>query len=346
MRNILLSILSVLALSASAENEAPASVATTSTESAVNYVPKINGVLRARWEDDLNASASRFQLRNARVSLTGNIAPTIDYFLQVDLCDQGTMKFLDGYARIKVIKGLSFQAGQFRMPFGIDMFRAPHNYIFSNRSFIGNQMCNVRAVGAKATYVIPHTPLTVEGGIFNPATITDHTGWHKSYAYAGRVIAGLPAGFSCQAGVMSIIPETVRINMIDAGITWTDSHWTIEAEYLNKHYTHNAHRATHGYNFWADYRLPVKAGMFNQLSFQGRFDGMTDHSTGKLNADGYLTTDHPGRNRLTLGATLSFIRKPVWLDIRVDYENYFYRHDIVPATGKGDRIVAELVLRF
>ena len=86
-------------------------------EASFSYVPNIHGAMRARWEDDLDASRSRFQLRNARVSLDGRIHPTIDYFLQVDLCDQGSMKFLDGWARIKVAEGLKFQAGQFRMPF-------------------------------------------------------------------------------------------------------------------------------------------------------------------------------------------------------------------------------------
>lgn len=345
MRLFLLPLLSIAFLSATAREAIPVSTDPATQNITIDYTPKINGAIRARWEEDIDAAASRFQLRNARVSISGNIAPAIDYFLQADLCDQGSMKFLDGYARIKVIKGLSFQAGQFRMPFGIDMFRAPHNYIFSNRSFIGKQMCNIRAVGAKVAYAIPHSTLTIEGGIFNPSTISDHTGWHKTYAGAGRVIAGLPGGFSCQGGMMSLLPDGVRINMLDAGITWTDSHWTIEAEYLNKHYTHDAHRATHGYNMWADYRMPVKVGVFNQLSFQGRFDGMTSHSTGKC-VDGSLVTDHHGRNRITIGSTISFIRKPVWLDIRADYEKYFYRHGVVPGEGNGDRLVAELILRF
>ncbi|MDE7385774.1 MAG: OprO/OprP family phosphate-selective porin [Muribaculaceae bacterium] len=310
-----------------------------------NYVPHIHGAMRARWEGELDADRSRFQLRNARVTLDGGIAPTIDYFLQVDLCDQGTMKFLDGWARIKVTKGLAFQAGQFRMPFGVDPFKAPANYIFANRSFIGKQVCNVRAVGAKATYTFDKIPLTLEGGVFNPTSINDHTGWNSSYAYAGRAIyrAG---SFKFDAGVQSLRPDGIRINLYDGCINWTSGRWILEGEYMYKHYTNETHAATHAYNVWGDYHMPIKAGAFNRLSFQGRFDGMTAHSSGKRNSDGVLTTNDPARNRVTVGATISYVKKPVWLDIRADYEKYFYHHGVDPVLGQGDRLVLEMVLRF
>lgn len=92
--------------------------------------------------------------------------------------------------------------------------------------------------------------------------------------------------------------------------------------------------------------MPIKAGAFNRLSFQGRFDGMTAHSSGKRNSDGVLTTNDPARNRVTVGATISYVKKPVWLDIRADYEKYFYRHGVEPVLGQGDRLVLEMVLRF
>ena len=310
-----------------------------------SYVPNIHGAMRARWEDDLDASRSRFQLRNARVSLDGKIHPTIDYFLQVDLCDQGTMKFLDGWARIKVADGLKFQAGQFRMPFGVDPFKAPANYVFSNRSFIGKQVCNVRAVGAKITYDFPKIPLTLEGGVFNPTSISDHTGWNSSYAYAGRAIYRIGT-FKIDAGIQSLRPDEIRINLLDGCLNWTSGRWILEGEYMYKHYTNNAHKAVHAYNFWGDYHMPVKAGVFNRLSFQGRFDGMTAHSSGKRNADGELTTNDPARNRVTVGATISYVKKPVWLDIRANYEKYFYHHGVEPVLGQGDRLVLEMVLRF
>lgn len=124
-------------------------------EDKVNLTPKINGVIRARWEMDTHGSESRFQVRNARVIISGTIAPPINYYIQTDFCDRGKIKILDAWGRLGLTKDLKLQAGQFRLPFGTDCFRGPGTYFFSNRSFIGGIMNNVRGVGAKLSYAIP-----------------------------------------------------------------------------------------------------------------------------------------------------------------------------------------------
>lgn len=309
------------------------------------YLPQVHGAMRARWENDFDAGRSRFQLRNARILVDGSIAPAIDYFLQADLCDRGSMKFLDGWARIEVVRGLRVQAGQFRVPFGLDPFRAPGNYIFSNRSFIGKEMCNVRAVGGKVSYRLPRLPLTIEGGIFNPTSIFDQTGWNSSYAYAGRAV--YKAGpWHFEGGVLSLRPDGVRTNLLDAAAAYFTPTWDVAVEYMYKHYTHAAHCPVHAYCAWADYKLHVNIGVFNQLSFHGRFDGMTAHSNATRGDDGLLSTTDPARNRVTAGATLSYIRGKIGVDLRADYEKYFYHSGVEPALGRGDRLVLELVLRF
>ena len=73
---------------------------------------------------------------------------------------------------------------------------------------------------------------------------------------------------------------------------------------------------------------------------------MTAHSSGVRNSEGNLISNDPARNRVTIGGTLSFVQKPVWLDLRIDYEKYFYHEGVVAPVGDGDRLVAELVLRF
>lgn len=309
------------------------------------YLPRFRAAVRARWENDFDLKRSRFQLRNARIMLDGHIAPTIDYFLQADLCDRGTMKFLDGWARVELFRGFRLQAGQFRLPFGVVPFRAPGNYVFSNRSYIGKQVCNIRAVGGKVMYTISSIPLTVEGGIFNPTSIFDQTGWNSSYAYAGRAVF-TPGNWHMEAGVMSMRPDGVRVNLFDAACCWFSPRWDVAAEYMYKHYTNDTHRPTHAYAVWGDYKIPVKLGVFNRLSFQGRFDGMTAHSNGRNLTDGRLPTDDASRNRVTVGTTLSYLRDNLGLDIRADYEKAFYGSGSDAPPGDGDRLVIELVLRF
>lgn len=309
-------------------------------EKDFSYMPDFHGVLRTRWEMDTRSGAQRFQVRNARVSMAGRIAPSVDYFFQTDLCDAGKMKILDAWGRFRIVRGLTVQAGQFRMPFGVEPFRAPANYIFANRSFIGKQVMNYRAVGAKVAYTLPRTPLTLEAGVFNPTSIGDHNVWSKTAAWSAKALWRLPAGFAISAGYASIQPAQTRANLIDGCLTWENSHLLIAGEYMYKHYCCNAHKEAHSYAAFIDWHIPVKAGIFNQWSLQGRVDGMTDHfelATGKKD------TFNPERHRATIGTTLTYRYKALHADIRLNYENYF--------DGKGcaattDRFVTELVVRF
>ena len=298
---------------------------------AVNYTPQINGTIRSRWEMETQEGESRFQVRNARLSLTGKIAPQISYFLNTDLCDRGKMKILDAWGRIELGGGASFQAGQFRMPFGVEPFRAPHTYFFANRSFIGKQVCNFRSVGAKVGVDI--SPFTIEAGVFNPTTIGDHETWNKKVTAAGQVI--LRTGdFKFVTGGQTVMTEGTRANLIDGAAGWSRDRWTVEAEYMHEHFTHDAYKACHAYNLFANYAMPVKAGIFNRLSFQGRWDGMTRHA------------NDPARNRITVGSTLTYSASKVFADLRANYEKYIYRHNAEGPQGERDKVVLEMVIRF
>lgn len=312
----------------------------------VNYIPQIHGTFRGRFEASTEHGDYRFQVRNARLSVNGMISSFADYFLQADVCDRGTFKMLDAWARLHITPEIGIQAGQFRMPFGVDPFRGPHTYYFANRSFIGKQTDNVRAVGIKAIWNPASLPLTLEAGAFNPTTISDHNGWHNKLAYSAKLTYTI-SNVTLATGFKTIAPDSVRINLADLGVTWKSGRWIAEAEYMYKHYTRNRHKAAHAYNVFADYHLPLNSRIFNRLSFQARFDGLTAHSFGKRNDKGCLITDDPARNRLTLGATISHIRKKnLFVDIRANYENYFYHHGYEPSADNGDKAVIELVVRF
>lgn len=309
----------------------------------VDYKPNIHGAIRSRWEMETNNGESRFQVRYARLTVDGKIAPAIDYFAQTDLCDQGKMKILDVWGRLHLTQSLAIQAGQFRMPFGVESFRSPSNYLFANRSFMGKIMCNYRKVGAKLIYNVPcRLPLLLEAGAFNKGTIATHDEWDKNngYSYAGKAILTL-GRFKLTGGAMTIKPEDSRIYMYDGAVTWENSHILAAAEYMYEHYTDNVHDGAHSYCTYVDYHRPVKIGMFNQWSVQGRFDGITAYWSGLNEAE---TLD--ARNRITVGSTLTYRHKTVFADIRLNYEKYFYHRHVDIAQGAGDKIVAELVVRF
>ena len=325
-----------------------ASLACAASQTAsISYRPEIHGTVRGRFEASTEHGDYRFQVRNARLSVGGKIAPIADYFVQMDFCDRGKIKILDAWARLWATPEIGFQAGQFRMPFGVDPFMSPHTYIFANRSFIGKQMCNFRAVGAKAVWQPKAIPFTLEGGAFNPGTISDHTPWHNTLTYAAKATYSI-SGLTFATGFQSVKPGSVRSNLIDAALTWKHDRWQVEGEYMHQHYVNDAHRAAHAYNIFANYRMPIRTPFFNRLSFQGRFDGLTAHSSATVTDDaGHIVTDNPARNRVTIGSTISYIRSAsMYLDLRVNYEKYFYHSGVRPSAEDGDKAVVELVVRF
>lgn len=311
----------------------------------VDYMPKIHGVVRTRWEGEFihGDFGQRFQVRNARVSVGGNILKSLSYFVQIDACDRGKFTFLDAYARWGFSKNWRVQAGQFRVPYGVDCFRAPGGYYFANRSFLGKHMLNMREIGAKIGYYGSKIPLTVEAGIFNSAPKSNHEVWQKTMNYAAKATYRI-SNITIATGFISAEPDKVRMNLVDGALTWDNDRWIVEGEYQYKHYDADKHKPAHGWNLFASYAIPLEKTVFNTLSIQGRFDGMTAHSSGQCNSNGSLSTDQFGRQRITVGSTLAYNHKSVKAAIRLNYEKYF--HDKQTPQGEADKIVAELVVRF
>lgn len=307
----------------------------------ISYVPEFHGAVRPRWELDTETGNSRFEVRWARFTAEGKVAPKIGYFFQVDLCDQGVFKFHDAYAKMEVAKGLEIQAGQFRMPFGREPFMAPQNYVFANRSFMGKQMCNYRKVGAKLTYAVPtQLPLTIEAAVGNAGGVSNHNTWSKSYMGCGRVT--LKAGdFNICGGVMDILPDVTRIMLYDLGTTWNHGDWRGGVEFMNEHYVNSEHKDAQSWVLWGDYGRPAKLGIFNRWSVQARYDGMTRQWNGMEG-----NADNAARNRITVGGTLSYKYKKVFADLMLDYEQYFFHHGYTPNEGQGNKLVVEMAVRF
>lgn len=104
-----------------------------------DYLPEIHGTIRGKYEYQTETGESRFEVRNARFSVSGNVHPLVAYKAEIDLSDEGSIKMLDAYARVFPVKDLNFTIGQMRVPFTIDAHRSPHQQYFANRSFINNK---------------------------------------------------------------------------------------------------------------------------------------------------------------------------------------------------------------
>lgn len=315
----------------------------------VDLTPRINGTVRGKYEMQTEEGESRFEVRTARLSVSGKVAKQVEYKAEIDLCDEGKIKMLDAYTRIKPMSGLSFTIGQMRVPFTIDAHRSPHQQYFANRSFIAKQVGNVRDVGATLGYSFNvGIPFIIEAGMFNGSGLTNQKDyWTKEINFSAKAQMFLPGGFSLALSTQKISPNKNDIMMYDAGANFHRAGWHIEAEYLYKHYSHGSFRPVHSFNGFVNYDISVKNAkcMIKKVSPLVRYDFMTDHSDGSLAEDGSLQLTDYKRSRVTGGITFS-LAKPFISDIRINYEKYFYGKNAVPKVSERDKIVFEVMTRF
>lgn len=311
------------------------------------YMPEIHGTIRAKYEYEPPIDKGRFEVRNARLSVEGKIIPIVRYKAEIDLSDEGAIKMLDAYIRLLPKDKLDFTLGQMRVPFSIDAHRSPHVRYFANRSFIAKQVGDVRDVGAAVSWKFgKRLPVTLEGGVFNGSGLTNQKNfWTDNYNFSFKASTVIARQLNVTLSCLKANAGDVNTMLYDAGAYWKNGRWHIEAEYLRKYYAHDAFRPVNAVDAFAVFRLPLKKGL-TALSFLGRYDYMSDHSNGSTDDNGMLTVSDPERHRLTGGMTLGFGRKALQADIRLNYEQYFYKKGVTPGISEQNKLVVEFVAHF
>lgn len=316
----------------------------------VDTQPQVHGTLRGKYEYQTSEGEGRFEVRTARVSVTGKVLPEVEYKAEIDLCDEGVIKMLDAYTRLKPWRYFQFTIGQMRVPFTIDAHRSPDQQYFANRSFIAKQVGNVRDVGAMAAYDF-HVgfPIRVQAGLFNGSGLTGQKDyWTKGTNFSSKVQFFFPFHTDLELSAQKISPNHNTIMMYDGGLTYHRGLFLCEAEYLYKKYSHHLYKEVHAVDVFANYDIPVRdeRSMIRKVSPLIRYDFMTDHSDGtKYDDSGAMVTTDYQRSRLTGGVTPS-LAKPFVSDIRINYEKYFYRKGGIPKTSEKDKIVIEFMTHF
>ena len=319
----------------------------------VDLKPKVHGTIRGKYEYQTEEGEGRFQVRNARVSLDGDITKVVSYKVEIDLSDEGQIKMLDTYVRLKPVRSLDFTIGQMRAPFTIDAHRSPHLQYFANRSFIAKQVGNVRDVGASLGYSFNvGFPIKLEAGMFNGSGLTNQKDfWTNNINFSAKAQLFFPRGFNLTLSTQKIKPDNVSVMMYDAGAYYHAHGWHVETEYLYKHYADDAFKAVHAVDAFVSYDIPLRKCFFKKISPLIRYDYMSDHSDGMRYLDGeentagaLVVTDYQ-RSRVTGGLTFS-LALPFVSDIRLNYEKYFYRDGAIAKPSECDKIVIEFMTRF
>lgn len=337
------------------------------------YMPHIHGILRGKCEYQPSMSKGRFEVRNARLSAEGKLPLRSSYKLEVDLCDESSIKMKDAWVRVNPWKSLRLTLGQHRMPFSIDAHRNPSAQFFANRSFIAKQVGNMRDVGAGVGFDVASTDgrtvLAADAGVFNGSSIDGQkAAWFSQPAYSARVqyfpVARLAIVPSLQH--QFIAGREASYTSVDVGAYFEHKGFHLEAEFLRKMYAHSAFSHCNAVNAMAFYRQPVaprtgqaatgdakgkrwQSPFIHSISYLLRYDYMGNHSNGSLGFDpvtNNLVQTDDERHRLTAGLTLSVSNPYFPTDIRINYEKYFYPHASSPKESEQDKVVVELMVKF
>lgn len=313
-----------------------------------DFMPEIHGTVRGKYEHQTATGGHRFQVRTARVSVTGNVTPIVSYKAEIDLCDEGEIKMLDAYARVAPLKGFYVTVGQMRVPFTIDAHRSPHLQYFANRSFIAKQMGSLRDAGATLKYVRKEGfPFSLEAGLFSGSGLTEQKGWHKALSYSAKLELTPFKGYNLTLSTQRIRPTDRNIYMYDIGTYYNWNNWHVEVETMYKEYANSSFKSVWAVDVFVNYDCFIrkKKSLFKKVSFLARFDYMGDNSDGSLDGQGeFLITDYE-RKRITGGLTFSF-GKPFQADLRLNYEKYFYDDRSLALESEQDKLVVEMMVRF
>ena len=329
--------------------------AVSSASDGTDLTPEIHGTVRGKYEYQPQDAAGRFQVRNARVSISGDISRTVSYKAEIDLCDEGVLKMLDAYARFRLTPNLHFTIGQMRVPFTIDAHRSPHQQYFANRSFIAKEVGNVRDVGAQLSWNFGKTvPVTITAGLFNGSGLTNQKDfWTDNINFSAKAEVELPYDFNVVLSAQKIRPDHLNVMMYAVGAFYDNGRLHAEAEYLYKTYADNAFGDVYSFDGFVSYRFPIGDGgkAVKSISPLVRYDSMNDHSDGIRYLDGLpdpsgsLVIRDYARSRITGGVTIS-LGTPFVSDIRINYEKYFYREGAIPDVSEKDKLVVEFMVRF
>lgn len=328
------------------------------------YMPEVHGILRGKYEYQPEMDASRFEVRNARLSVSGALPLRSEYKLEVDLCDEGQIKMKDAWVRVTPWKTLRVSLGQQRMPFSIDAHRNPSGQYFANRSFIAKQVGDMRDVGMLVGYTFngageDKRPLLVlDAGLFNGSNLDNQkTAWHTDVNFSARAQWFPMKGLAIVPSIQhtAIADRQAHYTSLDFGTYYETGGLHLEAEYLHKTYMKDAFSDCNAVNAMAIYKAPIKREncFLQSISYQARYDYMDDHSDGKggfetnaaANVAQRLAISDYQRHRMTLGLTFG-VRNPYFpTDIRLNYEKYWYPHGGAKESEQ-DKLVAEIMIKF
>ena len=314
---------------------------------------RFDGVIKTKLETSVENGVMRFNVRNSRVGVRGDIGEYVSYRVLVELSNEGVFQPLDLFGTLKPTKNLSILFGQQNIPFDNAYIIAPGELMFANRAFLGKFFTpGTRDMGAVVQYRfrIGNFPMEGQAGMFNGGVINQPR-WTDKPSFALRLIAGSMTGFRTTAKVYRYNREqqvnTQALNnlYIAADARYANNKMRIETEVMNRH------SYITGLDLFGTYiqgaytfDMPNKEALIRTLSPAARLDAM---GYDVFNS-GFDVT------RFTVGLNFGLTFLPFDSILRIDYEQYFVQKGldfpdfVYPRDDyvTDNKVTIELIVKF
>ncbi len=140
------------------------------------------------YDSDIDPAKNKFDIRRARLLLTGDLYRRFFYKFQYQFQGAGSRRLLDAYVDTRVLPFISFRVGQFKEPFSLEQYTSDRNIPFAERS-MGFFLTPWRDVGLMAHASFWKDRIYYGVGIFNGDGLDDTVGGDSdSPEFTGRIV--------------------------------------------------------------------------------------------------------------------------------------------------------------
>ena len=153
----------------------------------------ISGLLQVDYRyfnygNDADPHKNKFDIRRARLLLTGHLYRRFFYKFQYEFQGSGSRGLLDAYVDTRVLPYMTFRVGQFKEPFSLEQYTSNKDTIFAERA-MGYYLTPRRDVGLMAHASLWKDRIYYGVGIFNGDGMDDSVGGDSdSPEFTGRIV--------------------------------------------------------------------------------------------------------------------------------------------------------------
>ena len=327
-----------------------------SAEVKTGYAPKIDGIVKVKFEESLHDGRARFDVRNSRFGVRGKAAENMTSRTQVEFSNEGKLSVMDAYVTYRLPR-LDVSLGQQKYAFSADLGRSPMENIFANRTFVAKYaVCyadtggKVRSLGSRdiggmlSLSLRQWAPATIRVGLFNGSGINNPV-WQESLSFSAKVDYGGEQGLQAAAAYYcGQTPYAQHIAMWGGELRYIAHRFTIDVEAAQRTCRQNGAQQTLTSAYLQGlYTLYLKPNnLARYLAPTLRYDvvhnGCYDGAEGLFDAQ-----------RLSAGANLGVAHKAFRAEIRLCLEKYFAAHkpsNFISNPLLHDKATLEMVIAF